>query len=148
MKNEEAVSRERLVETVNRNKSADNRMIYPTATHFDDLFHSGIPNEETQPSGWEKPWVFDDPEGENGSMACATIGPYCSVSNGIDLWVSPREHLLDSIKSRMCGITGDEIYFDIVHKGNLAVVSAKHHEIARRQLLATIMWSSVPHQDN
>lgn len=146
MSSEKAMSRENLVEAKNRNKSADNRMLYPTATNFDDLFYEAAPSTDEQPAGWEKYWVFDDSEIGDGSLACALIGPFCKVVGGINLWVRLREHLTKTLKEKMFGVPGDELYFDISHKGSIAVVAVRHHKIVGRKILAKIKWESVPHQ--
>ena len=121
-------------------------MLYPTATNFDDLFYEALPTSGSLPTGWQKAWVFDDPEEDNGSIASALLGHYCKISNGLNLWVHAREHLLDTLKGKLLGIPGDDLYYSIIHKGNIAIVAINHQAISGRKLIARIAWDSVPHQ--
>lgn len=148
-----------LVESKNRNKSGDRKMLYPTAKDFDDLFSDAIlctdGEDNEQPHGWDRPWVVDYTEEETGRrlLSAATIGPYCSVSwkvndkdAGRDLWVRARDHLVDTIKDTMRGIPEDNLYFDISCRSEEAVVSVNYSSVIGHKIVARIKWSSVPYQ--
>lgn len=127
----------------------EKRLLYPTVTHFDDLFSSGVPCVgDNQPHGWEKPWVTEIHNQDTGahSLGHIQIGPYCHIGFGKPLWVNVRQHLVDTIKQQLPSVNQDVIYFDIIRHDGYAVVFARYNTAKIRRVVAKIDLESVPCQ--
>lgn len=129
----------------------EKRLLYPTVTHFDDLFSAGMPCvDDNHPHGWEKSWVTELQDQETGknTLGHVQIGPYCHVAFGKPLWVNVRQHFADTIKSKLPSVIHDIIYFDIIHHCGHAVVFVRYNTSKIRRVAAKINLASVPCQDS